>query len=204
MSTALSTASISIPFWKRGRQPARHHRGAGDAVGPAIDLAVLQAGGQQVAIDRTVDIMLDVLFARVDDLDRTIDMLGDAHGLDRHVGLQPAAEAAAQQMLIAPSPFPAAGRAPPATAGLDPRHDLRADPQFAAVWRDMGRAVRAAPWWHGRGRAVHRPHPACRHRPVPCRRRRRPWPRRPSGRWPCGCRPRSRWNRHGRWRPRSR
>ena len=44
--------------------------------------------------------MLDVFLARPDHLDRAIDLLRDAHRLDRHVGLEPAAEAAAQQVVV--------------------------------------------------------------------------------------------------------
>ena len=50
---------------------------------PADDLAVRQAGREAVAIDRAVDVVLDVLLARPDHLDRSVDLLGDAHGLRR-------------------------------------------------------------------------------------------------------------------------
>ena len=62
---------------------------------PAVDPAVLQRRGEAVAIDRAIDIVLDVFLARPDHLDRAVDLLRDAHGLLDHVRFEPAAEAAA-------------------------------------------------------------------------------------------------------------
>ena len=47
---------------------------------PADDLAAGQAGRDGVAIDRTVDIVLDVLLARPHHFYRPLDLLGDANG----------------------------------------------------------------------------------------------------------------------------
>ena len=44
--------------------------------------------------------MLDVFLAGPDDLDRPVDLFGDANGGDHHVGLEPAAEAAAEQVIV--------------------------------------------------------------------------------------------------------
>ncbi len=68
------------------RKPARHDRRAADAILPADDLAVGQGRGNGVAIDRTIDVVLDVFFAGPHHLDRPIDLLGDANGRDHHVG----------------------------------------------------------------------------------------------------------------------
>ena len=115
---------------ERRRQPARNDRRAGDLVFPADDLAVRQGRGDRVAIDRAIDVVLDVLLAGPHHLDRPVDLLGDANGRDHHVGLEPAAEAAAEQMLVD-------GHLLDRKAGglrrlrLHPRHDLRAGPDLA-------------------------------------------------------------------------
>ena len=84
--------------------------------------------------------MLDVLFAGPHDLHRPIDLLGDANGRDHHVGLEPAPEAAADQVVVH-------GHFLDRQAGgfrrlrLDPRHDLRAGPDLAAVGLELDGAV---------------------------------------------------------------
>src|SRR6185369_81884 len=83
-----------------GREPACEHRRAGDAIGPAVDLAVLEAGGDHVAIDRTIDIVPDVFLARPDDFEREVYLLREPCRDHRHVRLEPAAEAAAEQVLM--------------------------------------------------------------------------------------------------------
>ena len=122
------------------RQPTRDDRRTGDAIFPADDLAARQAGGNRVAIDRAIDIVLDVLLAGPHDLHRPVDLFGDANGRDHHVGLEPAPEAAADQMVVH-------GHFLDRQAGglgrlrLNPRHDLGAGPDLAAVGLEMNRAV---------------------------------------------------------------
>ena len=117
------------------RKPARHDRRAADAILPADDLAVGQGRGNGVAIDRTIDVVLDVLFAGPHHLDRTIDLLGDANGRDHHVGLELAAKAAAEQVVVDDHLL---DRQPGRLRRLrlHPGHDLRAGPDFAGVGRD--------------------------------------------------------------------
>ena len=84
--------------------------------------------------------MLDVFLARPDDLDGTIDMLGDLDGADHAVDLQPPAEAAADQMIVDDD---LVQRQACGLRGhrLNARHGLAADPDFAAVLANMHRAV---------------------------------------------------------------
>ena len=67
---------------------------------PADDAAVGDARRQHVAIDRPIDVVLDVLFARLHDLDRAVDFRRDAHGLVDVIRFEPATEAAADQMIV--------------------------------------------------------------------------------------------------------
>ena len=84
--------------------------------------------------------MLDVLLASPHDLQRAIDLLCDANGRDHHVGLEPAPEATADQMVVH-------GHFLDRQAGglgrlrLNPRHDLGAGPDLAAVGLELNRAV---------------------------------------------------------------
>src|SRR6202158_4354812 len=85
-------------FLEGGRQPARDDGRAGDAIFPADDLAVGQRRGNGVAIDRGVEIMLDVLFAGPHHLHRPVDLPGDANGGEHHVWVLAAAGNAAGQL----------------------------------------------------------------------------------------------------------
>src|SRR5262249_31755908 len=85
---------------ERGRKPTRKHRRARYLVFPGDDLAVRQGGGNRVAIGRPVDVVPHILFTRPHDLDRARNFFGDAHGAFDHVGFEPAAEAAAEVMVI--------------------------------------------------------------------------------------------------------
>src|SRR6266498_5478117 len=76
---------------------------------PGSDLAVAQARRKHVAIDRPVDVVLDVFFAAPDELYRTVGLLGYAHGLLDEVDLEPATKSTAEDD-CARSLFPAAGR----------------------------------------------------------------------------------------------
>ena len=123
-----------------GRQPARQDRRTGDAIFPAGDLAVGQGGGNGIAVDRTIDIVLDIFFAGPYHLHRPVDVLGDADGRDHHIGLELAAEAAAEQVIVddhfvdrQPGCF--------RRFRLHPAHDLRAGPDFTGVGREMNRGV---------------------------------------------------------------
>src|SRR5215813_7660880 len=55
---------------------------------------------QTIEIVRPIHIVLDVLLAAPDHLHRTIDVLGDLDGQHRAIGLQPSAEATANQMIV--------------------------------------------------------------------------------------------------------
>ena len=78
--------------------------------------------------------MLDVLFARPHDLQRSVDLLRDAHSTFDHVGFEPPAEAAAKQMIVQGhlidwNPRLRRGR-------LRAGQDLRTDPYFAGARSD--------------------------------------------------------------------
>src|SRR5262249_22758229 len=57
-------------------------------------------GRNRVPISRPIDVVLHILFARPHDLDRGRDLFGNAHRAFYHVGLEPAAEAAAEVMVV--------------------------------------------------------------------------------------------------------
>ncbi len=175
-----------------GRKPARHDRRAADAILPADDLAVGERRGDGVAIDRTIDVVLDVFLAGPHHLDGAIDLLGDPHGRDRHVGFELAAKAAAEQVVVDDHFFDRkAGRL--RRFRLHPRHDLGAGPDLAKIGGEMNRGVDRL---HGRMREkrqlVGRLQPDRRWQ-GPWRYRQRTWlPRRPF-RWPRADRARYRW-----------
>ena len=84
--------------------------------------------------------MLDVFLAGPHHLDRPVDLLGDAHRRDHHVGLELAAEAAAEQLVVDGDLVDRqAGRL--RRLRLHPRHDLGAGPDLAGVRLEMNRAV---------------------------------------------------------------
>ncbi len=85
-----------------------------------------------VAIGRSIDVVLDVLFAGPDDFHRTVDLFGDAHRGRHHVGFEPAAETAAEQMVVHGHLVERQTRAA-AARRLAARHDLGAGPYFAGV-----------------------------------------------------------------------
>ena len=108
---------------------------------PADDPAVRQARRRAVAIDRPIDVVLDVLFARPNDLDRAVDFLRDAHGFFDHVRLEAPAEAAADEVVVHDDLVErqAGELSPPPTCTR--AHHLRADPDFARVWLHVHGAV---------------------------------------------------------------
>jgi len=60
----------------------------------------IKSGRLPIEIVRPIHIVLDVFLAAPDHLHRTIDVLGDLDGQHRAIGLQPPAEAAANQMIV--------------------------------------------------------------------------------------------------------
>src|SRR5262249_49805564 len=57
-------------------------------------------GGNRIAIRWSIDVMLHVFFARPYDLDRARNLFGDAHRACDHVRLEPAAESAAEVVVV--------------------------------------------------------------------------------------------------------
>ena len=101
---------------------------------------LVEPGGNAVEPIRPVHVVLDVFLTRPHDLHGTIDMLGDLDGADRAVGLQPPAEAAADQMIVDDDLL---RRQACGLRGhrLDTRHRLAADPDFALILAKVHRAV---------------------------------------------------------------
>src|SRR5215469_13658320 len=81
-------------------RPARHDRRARYPVFPGGNLAARQGRGNHVAIGRTINIVLDVLFAGPDDFHRPVNLFANADGGRHHVGFEPAAEAAANEVIV--------------------------------------------------------------------------------------------------------
>src|SRR5262249_44992502 len=121
---------------ERRRQPARQDRGTRDLVFPADDLAAGGRRSNHVAIDRAVVVVLDVFLAGPHHLYRHVHLLGDADGGDDHVGLELAAKAAAEQVVVDDDFL---DRQPGGLRGLrlHARGDLRAGPDLAGVRLDM-------------------------------------------------------------------
>ena len=93
-----------------------------------------------VVVIGPVDVVLDVLLPAPDDFHRPVDLLGDRDGLGDAVDVQPAAEAAADQMivhldLLRRQSGDLRGR------GLRAADHLISDPDVAAVFAYMHRAV---------------------------------------------------------------
>ena len=89
------------PVLERGRRPAGEERRTDDPVGPGDRLAPrIQSRGDPVVVVGPVDVVLDIFLAGPDDLDRPLDLLGDADGLGHVVMLEPPAEPAAQQVVV--------------------------------------------------------------------------------------------------------
>ena len=166
----------------------------GDAMVPGDRLAVrVEAGGNAVEVIGPVHVVLDVLLAGPHDLHRTVHLLGDLDRLGDAVDLEPAAEAAAEQVIV--------------------DHDLvqPAVPWLLRPWlalaqwpacrprprsRPCGRGPcsSSAPWWRAPGTAAGRsPRPWWRRPPWPCRHRRRSAPPRPARASPARADPRSPW-----------
>ena len=166
MSMAPSVVSGSRPLLNPPRQPSRDNRRAGEAIAPRDRHAFrIETGGQAVEEHRPVHVVLDVLFARPDHFDGTVDVFGDLDGALDAVALQPPAEAAADQMvvhhdLVQRQAGDLRGRA------LGAGERLIADPDLATVRGEHEPCSSSAPWSHargtGRGRSLRpwSPHPA--------------------------------------------
>ena len=92
--------------------------------------------------------MLNVLFARPHDFDGPVDVFADANGGRHHVGFEPAAEAAAKEMVVRGDFLERQARGFRCVR-LRAGDNLAADPHFAAIGSDMNRAVQ---WLHRRVR----------------------------------------------------
>ena len=141
---------------KAGGSPARQDRGAGNAVVPRNRHALLiEAGGEPIVVIGPIDIVLDVFFAAPHDLHRSVDLLGDRHGLRDAVNVQPPAEAAADQMIVHLDLVAAAGRSP-----AQPWLGRGSPPEFPPRSRSRPcaheRCSSSAPSRRARGTASHR------------------------------------------------
>ena len=100
----------------------------------------IKSGRQPIEIVRPIHIVLDVFLAAPDHLHRTIDVLGDLDSQHRAIGLQPSAEATANQMIVnldrilwQPGEFD--------HQRLRERHRLRPDPDVATILLQMNGTV---------------------------------------------------------------
>ena len=83
--------------------PALRHAGAGDGVQPRVRPAMLVEPCLQVVdVVGPVVIVLDVLLASPQHLDRRVDVTRDARADDDAVDLEAPAEAAADQLVVQP------------------------------------------------------------------------------------------------------
>ena len=114
--------------------------------------SVVKAGADAVVVIRSVHIVLDVLLAAPHDLDRIFRLRGEQRRLDDEIDLEPAAEAAAEQMIVYPDFFQRHVERL-GDERLRPGRHLRSDPNIASVRCDMDRAVDRL---HGRVRQERR------------------------------------------------
>src|SRR4030095_15656974 len=101
---------------------------------------VVKPGRNPVEPVGPVHVVLDVLFAGPDHLHRTVHLLCDLDRANDAVGIEPAAEAAANQMVVDHTLLDrqAGGFR---GSGLGTRQRLAADPDFATVLLKMNGAV---------------------------------------------------------------
>jgi hypothetical protein len=144
---ALDQVAVHAVLAHEGGRPAAQHRAAGDAVAEPQDLAVaVDHRRDVVVVHRSHDVVANVFLARPHHLQRVGHLLGEGHGLLDRVGLQPAAEAAAQVLvvhhhLVFGQPGDLGGHAHAA------RRHLRAHPDLALVGAHVHRGVQRL---HGR------------------------------------------------------
>jgi hypothetical protein len=100
----------------------------------------VETSGESVIPIGTIHVVLNVFLPGPHDLHGTVDVLRDLDSANDAIGLQPSAEAAADQMVVdhdliqrQPSDL--------CSSRLDARDGLAADPDFAAVLAHMNRAV---------------------------------------------------------------
>ena len=107
---------------------------------PAVNFSVFQGRGNAVVIDRPIEIVLDIFLSCPHHLDRPIDLLGDADGFDDHVGLKPATEAAADDLVV-DDYFVERNAGRGCRGRLHARLDLGTEPDFASTRRQMHGAI---------------------------------------------------------------
>src|SRR5258708_17552500 len=84
-----------------GRSKASHDRRARDPMRPGNRLAVgVECRADAVVVVRAIHVVLNVFFARPDDLDRAADLLCHLNGTDDPVVLEATTETAAEQMVV--------------------------------------------------------------------------------------------------------
>ncbi len=100
----------------------------------------VKSGRQPIEIVRPIHIVLDIFLAAPDHLHRAIDVLGDLDGQHRAIGLQPSAEATANQMIVNfDCVLWQAGEC--GHQRLRDRRRLRPDPDIAAILPQVDCAV---------------------------------------------------------------
>src|SRR4029077_3008549 len=116
---------------KGGWKPASDHRRSGYLVFPGRHFTASERRGDGVAIGRAIDIVLDVFLTRPNHLDGlTVQVLRHAHGGKRHVRLEAATEAAADEMVV-DGDFLNGQAGQLCHGALHARYHLRADPDLA-------------------------------------------------------------------------
>ena len=101
---------------------------------------LVETGGHPVEPIGPIHVVLDVFLARPDDLDRTVDVLGDLNCASDAVDFEPPAEPAADQVIVDHDLFQRQTGSL-RRRRLGSRQHLGADPNLAAVVADMDRAV---------------------------------------------------------------
>jgi hypothetical protein len=83
------------------RQPPCDNRGTGKAIVPGDRHAfIIETGRDPIKEHGPIHVVLDVLLGRPHNLDRTVDVLCDLDSAINTIGLEPAPEAAADQMIV--------------------------------------------------------------------------------------------------------
>src|SRR6266403_36725 len=101
---------------------------------------LIKTGEYPIEETGPVHVVLDIFFARPDDLDWTIDMFGDLDSANDAIDLQTTTEAATDQMIVDYDLVQRQARGL-RRRRLGSREDLVADPDFAAVLADMNCTV---------------------------------------------------------------
>src|SRR6202171_1078113 len=101
---------------------------------------VIETSGYPVEETGPVHVVLDIFLASPHDLHRTLHLHGDLNRAGDAVDLEPATEAAADQVIVNHDLVQRQSRGF-CRSGLGSREDLVTDPDFAAVFADMNGAV---------------------------------------------------------------